>query len=133
MDPYHGQGGLGASSAQFIAVYLAHHTRQQQAISKEQLLADYLACTKQGKGLQPSVMMSWQQLQKGCVYLDRNAGLCQSYPWVFEDLNFILLRTGNKVVTHTHLQETSPITPSKTLNNLVELANKPFKPSKAAV
>src|SRR4051812_39210067 len=43
-DPYQGQGGLGASSAQFLSCYLATCYLQNKTVELEQLLQAYEAC-----------------------------------------------------------------------------------------
>lgn len=97
-DPYQGRGGMGASSAQFLGAYLAS---QQSSVS---LLDAYFQSAWQGAGLRPSGYDVLAQSQTGCVVIDRQKGICQSYPWPFKDLDFLLLHTGQKLATHHHLQ-----------------------------
>ncbi len=53
-DPYHGCGGLGASSAQFLACYWAICSLQQTPPSLQGLLDAYYNTAWKGQGLRPS-------------------------------------------------------------------------------
>lgn len=103
MDPYLGQGGLGASSAQFIAVFKAYRQLNNQAWDKNELLKAYYQFAWNGQGMRPSGYDVWAQLHEGCVY--RDSDTTHSYNWPFKELDFLLLRTGHKLATHTHLQQ----------------------------
>ncbi|WP_229776915.1 hypothetical protein, partial [Alicyclobacillus cellulosilyticus] len=52
-DPYHGLGGMGASSAQFIGAYLASLT-DSEPVHVSSLLETYFNYAWNGKGLCPS-------------------------------------------------------------------------------
>jgi len=106
-DPYQGLGGLGASSAQFLGAYLADSYLKRKIPSREDLLETYLNHTTSEKGLKPSGYDVLAQSLNGCVYIDRQGGICQHDAWPFEDLAFILIHTGKKLATHEHLQATT--------------------------
>lgn len=109
-DPYDSQGGLGASSAQFLGAYLA-----TPAASELSLLEAYRTCAWNGQGMVPSGYDVIAQSIGGCVYIAANCG--ERYPW-FEDLAFILVRTHHKLATHHHLQK---LNLSHQLNGLAEI------------
>jgi mevalonate kinase len=110
-DPHSGNGGWGASSAQFAllaAFYYGQSTIQTEAqwnLDLHQIDGDYLKITRQNTaGLPPSGMDVMAQLRGGLVYLDRNKGRLDNLIWPFNDLGFIMFASGTKVATHTHLQ-----------------------------
>ena len=103
-DPYQGRGGLGASSAQFLGAYFASMHLQNQAIHQQTLLDAYMQISRLGEGLPPSGYDVLAQSLSGCVYIDRQKAICQTYTWPFKDIAFILLHTGQKLATHHHLQ-----------------------------
>ena len=103
-DPYKGQGGLGASSAQFLGSYLASCALQNHSPTLNSMLDAYYQCSWSGRGLRPSGYDVIAQSQTGCVYINKQEKIVQSYPWPFEDLSFILLHTRIKLATHHHLQ-----------------------------
>jgi mevalonate kinase len=102
-DPYHGIGGLGASSAQFLGAYWAE--KSQPKSNPDALLEAYWACSWQaGQGVRPSGYDVLAQAASGCVYINNHAVL-GAYAWPFTDMAFILLHTGDKLATHHHLQD----------------------------
>lgn len=125
-DPYQGIGGLGASSAQFIGVYQACAALQGQTIDTKQLLATYRSITANPKGLSPSGYDVHAQLMQGCVYLNRETACCQTYPWPFTDLGFIIIHTQHKTPTHQHLQSLEITTAIEPLVRIVESAKIAF-------
>lgn len=102
-DPYAGLGGLGASSAQFLAVYLACAQIRNQIVEQETLLRDYQQIAAQ-PGIQPSGYDVLAQYAHGCVYLNRQTATYENYAWPFADLGFILVHSQQKLATHDHLQ-----------------------------
>jgi mevalonate kinase len=103
-DPYNGIGGLGASSAQFLASYLASCTLYKRTPSMENMLSAYYQCAWTGKGLRPSGYDVIAQSHQGCVFINRKKNCIQSYNWPFPNLAFFLIHTGVKLATHHHLQ-----------------------------
>lgn len=111
-DPYQGRGGMGASSAQFIGSYYASTYLKNREIIQDELFQAYLESAWCYVGSPPSGYDVLAQRLSGCVCINRQAALCQSYPWPFQDLAFIVLHTGHKLATHQHLKALMP------LNNL---------------
>lgn len=106
-DPYNGAGGLGASSAQFLACYLATCNLKHIQPHMKQMLEAYYQCSWSGNGLKPSGYDVVAQSQTGCVYINKQKRIIQSYDWPFKNLSFFLLRTGVKLATHQHLQNST--------------------------
>lgn len=103
-DPYEGIGGLGASSAQFLAVYLADcHLRNQQP-NRKTLLERYFQFAWNGKGIKPSGYDVMAQEQQQCVFINGQRHETCNYPWPFSELAFILVHSRHKLATHEHLQ-----------------------------
>ena len=103
-DPYNGLGGLGASSAQFLASYLASSSLENQIPDLTAMLRSYHQSSWSGIGLRPSGYDVIAQSQQGCVYINKQKKTVLSYDWPFKDLSFLLLHTGIKLATHHHLQ-----------------------------
>ncbi|MFY7698396.1 MAG: mevalonate kinase [Legionella sp.] len=130
-DPYQGQGGLGASSAQFIAVYKAVVSLKGQLYNQQQMLEDYLNYAWQGSGFRPSGYDVLAQSGYGCVYLNRRHSIAESKSWPFSDLAFILLHTGKKLATHEHLQSLSMPSCLNEFNKVAQYAQDAFYHSKS--
>lgn len=147
-DPYHGRGGLGASSAQFLGAWFASQYLQAvrrsecnegspelREISRgarddgkkqEDMLNAYYQCAWQGIGVRPSGYDIVAQSLHGCVYIHRQQALCQTYDWPFKDLAFILVHTGQKLATHQHLQTMNMVSEIGQLATIVESAKSAF-------
>lgn len=125
-DPYQGRGGLGASSAQFLACYWASAHLQNKPVETQALLADYYQCAWTGEGLKPSGYDLLAQSQKGCVFINNNSQTQIVSTWPFEDLSFLILHTGNKLATHHHLQSTCLPTNTAALSAIVDKAQEAF-------
>ncbi len=103
-DPYQGRGGMGASSAQFLGAYLASMQAQKKMVKQHHMLDAYLQSAWSGEGLRPSGYDVLAQSQHGCVYIDKQKDFFHDYSWPFQDIAFLLLHTGQKLATHSHLQ-----------------------------
>lgn len=126
-DPYHGRGGMGASSAQFLGVYLAR--MGQTDLNEEDLLQAYLQVSYHGQGLKPSGYDVLAQANQGCVYLHQHH--CHAtYTWPWDDLSFILVHTGHKLATHHHLESLTALHSFDVLSPLVEEAHQAIKTGK---
>lgn len=124
-DPYQGIGGLGASSAQFIGVYLA--SMQEKPVSLSDVFNAYQQVAFGGKGLRPSGYDVLAQCLQGIVYINRQQSVYQSYPWPFDDLAFLLVHTGHKLATHHHLESMAQPGHDSDLSNLVDSARVAFE------
>ena len=131
-DPYFGQGGLGASSAQFLGAYLASCYLEHQKPDLQALLAAYYQCAWQGQGLRPSGYDVLAQSQHQCVYINREKEIIQCYKWPFTDISFLLLHTGQKLATHQHLQTTTLPSAINQLSNIVDEAKLAFEEKDSA-
>lgn len=125
-DPYQGRGGLGASSAQFIAAYYASAALNKLSLDKSAILEAYYQSSWSGEGIKPSGYDVLAQLEPAGfgVYINRNKHILLASAWPFDDLAFILLHTGKKLATHEHLANTR--LPQKT-ERLSELADQGFQ------
>lgn len=121
-DPYNGQGGLGASSAQFLGAYLASCYLLQLDTQRKTLLEGYLECAWKGEGLRPSAYDLLAQTQKACVYINRHNKVIEHFRWGFKEIAFLLLHSGEKLATHYHLKTMSLPDGIHLLSPIVELA-----------
>ena len=125
-DPHHGQGGLGASSAQFALVYSwAKRLESSDGIDWAALLAEYRACASSGEGTPPSGADVVAQLFGGICYFDGRSMKAERLRWEFPSLSFTLLRTGVKLATHEHLKHPQAA-PHGALRECVALARNAF-------
>ncbi|WED42402.1 mevalonate kinase [Legionella cardiaca] len=131
-DPYKGKGGLGASSAQFIGAYLASCHLLHLRPTQKTLLDAYYQAAWRGEGLKPSGYDVSAQLQNRCVYINRQNNIIQSYDWVFKDIAFLLLHSGQKLATHYHLQRMTLPHSVNELSAISEQARKAFEQENSA-
>lgn len=127
-DPYPFRGGLGASSGQFIASYLATCFLQQKKNTVHDMLEEYYRLAWNGQGLRPSGYDVIAQSQQNCVYINQNKNLIEIMPWSFPDIGFLLLHTRQKLATHHHLQQRLVLSPAdiQVLSSLAEDAKIAF-------
>lgn len=110
-DPHQGRGGFGASSAQFVMVYVAGHlmqTRPQdwsRSLGAEKVWRKFreVATASEGEA-QPSGADVVGQYLGGVSRFSFQPFQVKSQDWPFADLDFALLRTGKKISTHEHLK-----------------------------
>lgn len=114
-DPHDGQGGLGASSAQFAGIYKAIYGND---VAIATLLETYRHYAFHGTGTPPSGADVVSQLQQGICYFDGRDGSVQTRSWPFDKHGFALIRTGKKLATHEHLK-TPPKIDAVTLREIV--------------
>lgn len=109
-------GGLGQSSAEFLAVWAAN-PHNMTTIDIETILTTFWSCTS-GLATRPSGMDIATQYFGQCTFFDGQQ--YQAMPWPFETLMLGLWHTGRKLATHTHLQ--SLHTPPHALTTLAQQA-----------
>jgi mevalonate kinase len=105
VDPHQGKGGFGASSAQFLFAH-ALTTLLQISVSRAVAGLDLQALWNDFKVLSGGQASGADLLAQatGGVALVHGAE-AQAAAWPFPDLEFAILRTGDKVATHAHLAE----------------------------
>lgn len=108
IDPHKAQGGFGQSSAIFAAGYYFEHSQtksKNSILPTKQLHQHYQnQCSSPQSKYPPSGADLLAQLSGGIAVIDWGKACTKTYPWPFTDIGFLLLRTGNKLVTHTHLE-----------------------------
>jgi mevalonate kinase len=106
-DPHNGAGGFGASSAQFLLVYLLTETIKSQKSSPqvETIWRAYrqLESVSQ-EGLRPSGADVAAQFAGGLVEVHTEPFAVQPRKWPFADFDVVLVHTGQKLSTHEHLR-----------------------------
>lgn len=105
-DPHQGAGGFGASGAQFVFYHALSTYLQSQRLSEDvnDVWQDYKACeTTQASG--GDVVA---QTLGGIVHISQDPFEAKSYDWPFDETDFVIVRTGQKIDTHTHLQQGLP-------------------------
>ncbi len=104
-DPYHGMGGLGASTAQFLMVSQFFILQTNKTFQLEDLYQSYLRYAWSGKGVRPSGADLLAQYQGNISLINTDIITSQGYFWPFEEIEFHLFHTRHKVPTHKHLQQ----------------------------
>lgn len=109
-DPHQGKGGWGASSAQFLTVFVFNEWRESceletsKSLSISRLLETYGKYSWDGQGYRPSGSDLVAQYKGSLALFERNTGLVSVYGWTFADIDFVLIPTGEKLPTHEHLK-----------------------------
>lgn len=101
-DPYLGKGGLGASSAEFL---LAYYQLEGPFDNLQHLYETYLTFSDIRAAQKPSGYDVVAQTAQGLSVVESLPLRCQSYPWPFTELGFILIHSGKKLKTHAHLEQ----------------------------
>ncbi len=117
-NPYN-KGGLGASTAEFLALYLyTKNLLNIQTLTNESFVKLYqsLSITK---GTPPSGADLIAQLYQGISFYHPNINIQQSYIWPFENLSLLLFHSNKKLATHEHLQN---LNSSLNFNNLTRIS-----------
>lgn len=120
VDPHAGAGGFGASGAQFL---LAHcftsllQTGVSGLVGGPDLKAVWndLQVLSEGRGSGADVLA---QAAGQVAQLNMNAREAKALAWPYPELDFCIVRTGQKIATHEHLSRLA----SKPLEALVPLA-----------
>lgn len=127
VDPHQGRGGFGASTAQFLGVYAllmwgpSVFHEPQQFLDYRHLLETYYKVAWNSQGHRPSGADLIGQLQGSLTFFDKGQGQIAVKSWPFEDLEFFVVHTGNKVATHTHLQSLGDFPEQGLLNDFTHL------------
>lgn len=102
VDPHEGKGGFGASGAQFVFLHALCTWIQSKRKSDDvsDVWQDFRACDKSG-GSGADVVA---QTLGAIAFFRPEPFEAGSYDWPFDETDFFVLRTGQKVETHSHLQ-----------------------------
>jgi mevalonate kinase len=100
-DPHHKKGGLGASSAQFLLTQTALDHMNNTPRTLNETLQIYRNChtTK----TPPSGADVVGQYNGWLTFVDTQHCRIHTYSWPFDDLGFVIIRTGKKCATHQEL------------------------------
>jgi mevalonate kinase len=129
-EAYEGRGGFGASTAQFLAVWLWSKARklapgiEELKLSKvhlqnlilnwkkqspkefnAEILNDYWDCSWSGEGTRPSGADLIAQFHGGIVYFDSLEQTTSKAQWPWPEADVFLISTGFKLPTHEHLTD----------------------------
>lgn len=95
IDPY--TGGFGRSTAEYWAAIIPDLLKEEKSFHK--ILKEYKSYHT-GSGAD----LAFQYFGNVCLS-DSGAGYFQSLDWHFENLDFFVLSTGQKIPTHEHLNK----------------------------
>lgn len=101
-NPYQ-VGGLGASSAEFLALYrLTQHLLKKEILHPTQIITDYHSVLP-AQAFKPSGADIIGQYCQGVTIYRPNENRFYAMDWQFDDLSLLLFHTGKKLATHEHL------------------------------
>lgn len=109
-DPHAGQGGWGASTAQYLTLFAllswrsATNDEAGRELDTKLLLDEYKKDAWNGEGRAPSGADLIGQMKGGFCFFEKQTGMISRTAWPFENLDGFLIRTGVKVPTHEHLK-----------------------------
>lgn len=109
VDPYQA-GGFGSSSAQFAMLHTFFNLKEKVFSEAEKffdwhlLLKDYRDFAAY-EGRPPSGADIVGAAAGGVTWFNRSQGHLQTFAWPFEDLEFFICLTGQKVPTHEHIAQ----------------------------
>jgi len=130
-DPYLGAGGFGASSAQFLSLYLFFTLKtglefyKIDSINPKDIISTYQIFAFDGIGQKPSGADVISQYYGNITTYIPNTVCSIKDKWPFEDISFLLIHTKNKINTHTHLKSLN-LQYSEDLNEMVKKASSSF-------
>ncbi len=103
IDPHQSSGGLGASSAQFALV----QAFSDPGMDLQKIYQSYrLLSVNQDRFDRPSGGDVVAQVNGGLTYFHPLQNRVEKAEWQFDDLDFSLFKTSQKLATHEHLKET---------------------------
>lgn len=121
IDTEQAHGGVGASSAELACIYqcLCDHGLEQPGdlISKRLW---YRQHAWDGVGLPPSGIDFIAQIKPGLIWVDCEQNMCEQCVWPFTDYVWLVLKTNDKLNTHTHLKTLTHEGDFKALNDLLD-------------
>jgi mevalonate kinase len=139
LDPHQGRGGLGASSAQFLAAWVFREMSLTDSIKSLHGQQWPLPAFRDFK----NTLAKHQQEGSGADLLAQAVGAVavlrmqplqsQRRRWPFAEEGFAIFRTGTKVNTHDHLKDMQHNTSvALTSSNLVAISNQAVQSFEAA-
>jgi mevalonate kinase len=121
-DPHAGKGGFGASGAEFLSVYNAIYPLKKNTDFIERLVHDYQAiCASQATKI-PSGADLVAQIYGRITYWHRIKNVISTSNWPFEDLSYLLIRTGQTCVTHEAIKKL----PKTTVDSMTQITQEGY-------
>lgn len=131
-DAYAGKGGFGASTAQFLSAYAMwlfkepHQQDMEKYLDIKLMLDAYYEVAWNGQGQRPSGADLVAQFKGSLTFFEKRQGKISVARWPFEDLELLLVHTGNKLATHEHLR-TLPEFPTEGLERAMLMIHSAFE------
>lgn len=114
-------GGVGASSAELACIY--QYLCDQGLEQPRDLLSKrtwYRQYAWDGMGLPPSGVDFIAQTKPGLIWVDCHQNTCHKLHWPFADYVWLVVKTNDKLDTHTHLKNIANDIDFTTLNTLLD-------------
>lgn len=102
-DPYKNRGGMGRSTAEFLAATYSHNRKWEIWESYRNLLSCGEPAHRQTHRQTPSGVDLLTQITGGYCLTQTTEKSIKKSDWPFEKLDWVALVTGNKIKTHEHL------------------------------
>ncbi len=137
-DPLAGMGGFGASTAQYLGLWgfreMVIKKRSYEDLLKsasiKEMIHEYRNFSSRKNGRVPSGADLVMQLFGGFTWINSSSWEVQKLNWPWSDQIGFFISTGNKVSTHTHLQDLSDFNPSE-LFRVLQQSRSDLKAKKA--
>ncbi|MDR2724163.1 MAG: hypothetical protein LBB25_03095 [Holosporaceae bacterium] len=125
VDPHKKSGGFGASSAQFVMLYQLCLKLTHRRFDINLFLREYQDLSQKKNSIKPSGADCIAQYYNHHIFFNAQTNVVEKLEWKFPQLDFIILKTKHKVVTHLHLEKLVPFDIEK-LQNLTLNVKKSF-------
>lgn len=109
IDPHDGQGGFGASSAQYLLTHIATQILKNPGHREDFQIEPIWRAFRQlevisHEGLRPSGADIVSQFVGGLCGFQMEPFAARAYRWPLEDYDVVIVPTGSKMATHEHLR-----------------------------
>jgi hypothetical protein len=125
-DPHHGQGGFGASSAQYALLYYAYQKLLSHEVHITECLHQYRTHTKREKIRASGADLIGQLNGKLTLCCPADDYYEAPLEWPWPHLNATLFKTSYKIATHEHLSTLSDF-PKNTLGQITKTSIEAIK------
>lgn len=115
IDPYKGSGGMGRSSAEFLSLYALAYGIPFEAMKAREVFRDL----HESNRLLPSGVDIIAQSIGGVAMIDLSKNQGASKNWLLKDIGFFIIPTGEKIITHSHLESLK----EEFFTELIEISN----------
>lgn len=115
IDPYKGSGGMGRSSAEFLSLYALAYGIPFEVTKVREVFRNL----HESGHLLPSGVDLVAQSIGGVAVINLSKNQWTSKKWILKDIGFFIVSTGEKIITHSHLETLK----EDAFTELIEISN----------